>query len=284
MTFYVVKILFLEYISDMKLQEYIDELQKKGRLSFTLEEASKALEKSKGYLSTKIYDISPKGSLISPLKGFYIIIPFEHRALGCLPARDLVLLSMEHLKIPYYAGLLTAARYHGATHQRLRVFQVVTSKRMPKEWIFGDVWVRFIHKKDIHSTMTKDKVINTGYLPVSTPEETAKDVMTYYRQCGGLNHQATVLSELTEAIDTKKLVSLAKRSKGLFWVQRMGYILEHIDTFYEKDRDRVVAALERFLANQKLRYVPLAPEMPTKNKPRNKKWKIIENTTVESDV
>ena len=22
---------------------------------------------------------------------------------------------------------------------------------------------------------------------------------------------------------------------GLFWVQRMGYILEHIDTFYEND-------------------------------------------------
>ena len=106
--------------------------------------------------------------------------------------------------------------------------------------------------------------------------------MTYYRQCGGLNHQATVLSELTEAIDTKKLVSLAKRSKGLFWVQRMGYILEHIDTFYENDR--VVAALEKFLATQKLRYVPLAPEMPTKDKPRNKKWKIIENTTVESDI
>ena len=268
----------------MKLQEYIDELQKKGRLSFTLEEASKTLRKSKRYLSTKIYETSPKGRVISPLKGFYVIIPFEHRALGSLPARDLVLLSMEYLGVPYYVGLLTAAFYYGATHQRLRVFQVVTNKRMPKEWIFGDVWIKFIYKKDIHSTMIKNKTIDTGYLPVSTPEETAKDVMIYYRQCGGLNHQATVLAELAGAINTQKLISLAKKSGKLFWIQRMGYILDNIDTFYKKERDKVVHALEKFLVTQKLRYISLAPEMPTKNKPRNKKWKIIENTTVESDV
>lgn len=268
----------------MKLSKYIEDLQKKGKLSFTLEEASSALGKPKKYISNKIHELSPQGVLISPAKGLYIIVPLAHRTLGSLPARDLVVIAMKRLEIPYYAGLLTAASYHGATHQRVRVFQVVTSKRMPKKWVFGNVWIEFIYKKDISRTETEERTVYAGYLPISTPEETARDVMVYHDQCGGLNHQATVLSELTEAINAEKLISLAKRSKGFFWVQRMGYILEKIDTFYEKDRDRVVGALEKFLATQTLRYVPLAPEMPIKEKPRNKKWKIIENTTVASDI
>ncbi|MEM7361677.1 MAG: type IV toxin-antitoxin system AbiEi family antitoxin [Bacteroidota bacterium] len=268
----------------MKMQLFLEELEKYGTLSFTIKEACESLGKDKKYVSRMIHVFKKKGAIISPIKGFYIIIPLEHRLLGSLPPEELVVLSMRHLQIPYYAGLLTAAAYHGATHQRLRVFQVVTSNRISKEWIFGDVWISFIHKKDVSHVVVKNKKFENGYLPVSTPEETAKDVMTYYRQCGGLNHQATVLAELAGAINTRELVSLAKRSGKLFWVQRMGYILENIDTFYKKERDKVVYALEKFLSTQKLRYVPLAPEIPTKDKPRNKKWKIIENTTVESDV
>lgn len=268
----------------MKFSEYLKNLQKYSKLYFTLEEAAKATNSSKKLISAKIYHLIKKGHIISPFKGFYIIIPLDERNRGSLAPRELVVICMKHLKAPYYAGLLTAARHHGATHQATFVFQVVSSKRIKKEIISGDTRVQFIHKKDISDVGVKKTVLRSGYLPISTPEETAKDVIIYYRQCGGLNHQATVLSELTEAIDTKKLISLAKRSGKLFWVQRMGYILEHIDTFYEKERDRVVAALEKFLITQKLRYVALAPEMPTKDKPRNKKWKIIENTTVESDV
>ncbi len=268
----------------MILQEYIAKLQKRGKLSFTLQEAAYALSKPKKYISKKIHDLKNKGSLISPLKGFYVIIPLAYRALGSLPAKDLVVIIMKHLGIPYYAGLLTAAAYHGATHQRLRVFQVVTNKRMPKKLVFGGVWVEFVYKKEMNDVARNERVVYAGYLPVSTPEETVKDVMVYYKQCGGLNHQATVLSELTEAINVKKLVSLCKRSKSLYWIQRMGYVLENIDTFYAKERDRVVNALEQLLATKKLRYVPLAPELPTKGKPRNEKWKIIVNTTVESDI
>ena len=274
----------MSYFRDMKLSKYLNEIQKKRRLSFTLDELEKVFTGPKVNLRARIRQLKKQGAIISPLRGLYVIIPLEYRSLESLPARELVVVIMKHLDAPYYAGLLTAARHHGATHQALFVYQVVSSKRIKKELISGDTRIQFIYKKDISDVKTQKKVVRTGYLPISTPEETAKDVMTYYRQCGGLNHQATVLSELTEAIDTKKLVSLAKRSKSLFWAQRMGYILENIDTFYEKDRDSVVDALEKFLATQKLRYVPLAPEMPTKDKPRDKKWKIIKNTSVASDV
>ena len=268
----------------MKFHAFLKELQKKSRLHFTFEEAVKATKSSKGSLSAKIYHLKKKGTLISPFKGLYIIIPLAYKDVGSLNPKEVVTIAMEFLQAPYYVGLLTAARHHGATHQGLFVFQVVSSKRIKKEIISGDTSIQFIYKRDIAAVETKKQVVDAGYLPISTPEETAKDVITYYRQCGGLNHQATVLAELTAVLNSRKLVALAKRSGKFFWVQRMGYILEHIDTFYEKERDRVILSLEKFLQSQKLRYVPLAPEMPTKGKPHNRKWKIIENATVESDI
>jgi len=266
------------------MHSFLKKLEKQNRFYFTTSEAIKKTKVSKGNILSTVKYFKKKGRIFSPFKGFYIVIPLTEQLRGNFLPEDVVAMSMGYLQAPYYIGLLTAARYHGATHQATFVFHVVTSKRIKKEIIVGDVRIRFAYKKNIGTVETIKKLIRTGTMPVSSPEETAKDVMTYPRQCGGLNHQATVLSELTEAIDTKKLIALAKRSGSFFWIQRMGYILEHIDTFYEKDRDRIVGSLEKCIAQKKLRYVPLSPDMPTKNKPRNKKWHIIENTTIESDI
>lgn len=75
--------------------------------------------------------LQEKGSVASPYRGFHVVVPPEHQRLGCLPADPFVPQLMERLDIPYYAGLLTAARYHGAAHQQPRVFQVVVPKNRP---------------------------------------------------------------------------------------------------------------------------------------------------------
>lgn len=82
----------------MNLQSYIEDLEKEGRLSFTLEEASYALSQPKKYISNKIKNLKGKGVLVSPLKGFYVIIPLKRRSLGSLPARDLVVITMKKIR------------------------------------------------------------------------------------------------------------------------------------------------------------------------------------------
>ena len=268
----------------MNLPKYVESLQEKGRLYFTLDELVLFFKQPKSKIVAKLYFLKKKGRIVSTAQGFYIIIPIEDKFRGSLQPQDIIVLSMKHLKLPYYAALSTAATYHGAGHQAPQVFQVITNKRIRKPWIIGRIGIEFIYKKDIQSAKIEQLTVSTGHLKVSTPEQTAKDIMIYTDKIGGLNHQATILSELTESIKEKELISLAKKSKSLVWIQRIGYILEHIDTFYEKDRDRVVFALEKFLETKKLRYVPLAPELPKKNKPRNKKWHLIENTTIQSDI
>ncbi|MEM7174253.1 MAG: type IV toxin-antitoxin system AbiEi family antitoxin [Bacteroidota bacterium] len=268
----------------MQVSRYIAQLEAQGILYFTIHEAVKSLKISKEKLYQRLYHFKKKRIIVSPVQGLYVIVPIQHRAIGCMPPEELIVIVMKYLKVPFYAGLLTAAAYHGATHQRLRVFQVVSSKRFFRDIIIGDVWIEFIYKKDITSVAVAKKEMHAGYLPISTPEETAKDVMRFYKKCGGLNHQATVLAELTKAINPQKLIFLARKSDSIVWVQRMGYMLEVIETFYEKERDSLVAALAKFLAHQQPKYAPLAREIATKGKPRNRKWKIIENATIESDI
>jgi hypothetical protein len=66
--------------------------------------------------------------------------------------------------------------------------------------------------------------------------------------------------------------------------QRMGYILEHIDPVETEANQKIINALGEYLASKKLKYIPLAPEIPIVGYPHSKKWMIIENSTVESDI
>ena len=64
-------------------------------------------------------------------------------------------------------------------------------------------------------------------MPVSTPEATTFDLVRYAHLCGGLDHVATVLSELAEAIDATRLTTLAE-GEPVAHVQRVGWLLDHV--------------------------------------------------------
>jgi predicted transcriptional regulator of viral defense system len=131
---------------------------------------------------------------------------------------------MDHLGVDYYAALLTAAQYHGAAHQKPVVFQIITNKQLKKELEFGQVRIDCLYKKSLKDLPTQNITVSTGYLKVSSPELTALDLLMYSNKSGGLNHIATILSELVESIDSEKLIALAKQLGKDVWLQRLGYI------------------------------------------------------------
>jgi hypothetical protein len=63
--------------------------------------------------------------IASPAQGSYAIVPPEYFSFGCLPAEQFIPALMKRLNLPYYAGLLSAAQYHGAAHQRPQVGAIV---------------------------------------------------------------------------------------------------------------------------------------------------------------
>ncbi len=266
--------------------EYIKLVRANGAYTFTKQEAMAKLGITTNSFYCGVYNLKKKGDLVSPAKNFYVIIPPEYQKFGCLPADELVPLLMKHWDINYYVCLLSAALYHGASHQKPQIFQVITEKQL-KSLECGKIRIEFLYKKSLENLPLQKKVVKTGYLNISCPELTVMDLLIYLHQSGGLNHVATVLTELIESVDAEKMLKLVQSSKEKAWVQRLGYILEHINPIESENRDKLVKLLTNYLEKQKTTFVPLAAELPIQNltrDKRNKKWKVIENINIESDL
>ncbi len=133
---------------------------------------------------------------------------------------------MKRLDLAYYAGLLSAARFHGAAHQEPQEFQVFLAKNR-RSIQCGAVRVAFLAQKRLAEVPVQNFNTPRGTLLVSSPEATALDLVGYAHHVGGLSQVATVLSELAERIDPEKLAAAAQTA-SVAWAQRLGYLLEHL--------------------------------------------------------
>ena len=264
--------------------DYTDHLQSIGKNYFTFEEIIRDLKLSTGSAKSGLYRMKNEGILITPAKGLYIIVPPEHQSFGSIPAEELVPILMKYLQADYYVCLLSAAQYYGAAHQKPQRFQIVSTQRLKHPLNFGQVEIEIIYKKSIVGLPINDVVVKTGYLKIATPELTIMDLFLYPKRCGGLNHIATVLSELIESVNPDKLIKLAKQSKQNAWLQRLGYILEKIDPMDINKAKTIIQKLETYLPSRMRAFLPLTPEITRTNFPRSKKWMIIENSIIESDL
>lgn len=257
-------------------QKFIYGLTASGRYSFATEEAIRELGVSPVAARAALRRLRQKGELAMPYKGFYVIVPPEFRNIGCLPASHFIPDLMNHLGEKYYAGLLSAAEFAGAAHQRPQVFQVITAKNKPLI-ICGKVRVEFIARKNMEKIPTTDFKTPRGYLKISTPAATAFDLVGYPRHAAGLDNVATVLAELAEGIDGNDLHRIAELSP-IAWVQRLGYLLDLVGA---QDKTEALAA---YIAQKKPVVVALVRTMPRKGASRLARWRLLVNTKVEADL
>jgi predicted transcriptional regulator of viral defense system len=260
----------------MTAKSFITQMMAQGRYCFDTEEAGRALGSNPVAVRAALRRLREKGDLAVPYKGFYVILEPEYRVMGCLPASHFIPSLMEHIGEPYYAGLLSAAEYHGAAHQRPQVFQVVTVRNRPGI-LCGKVRVEFIARKNVGNVPVTDFKTPRGYLKVSTPEATAFDVVGYPRHAGGLDNVATVLTELAEKIDPQRLVNGAELSP-IAWAQRLGYLLDLAGSGQKAER------LAEYVASHNPGSTPLDPAAPLNKKDRSKRWRVFVNVTVETEA
>jgi predicted transcriptional regulator of viral defense system len=265
--------------------EYLDKLRMYGRRHFTFQEIIQDLHISENAAKTGLYRLKKANKIITPIKGLYVIVPPEHRPYGSIPAEELVPIIMQHLKVDYYVGLLSAGLFYGATHQKPARFQVITNKRIKHPLKFGDVVIELIYKDSLEGLPTKNFVVSTGYLKVATPELLAIDLFKYSNRAGGISHIATVLSELAPGIDENKLIELAEHLGEVGQIQRLGFVLEKIDVLEDEEKkQKIIDKLVEYLKNSDRPFVSLVPYISRTGHPRCKKWKIVENTDFESDL
>ena len=153
---------------------YVSDLAANGRYHFTSREAKAALGVSAAAAKLALIRLTKQKLVASPARGFYVILPPEYGALGCLPADQFIPALMKRLNL-YYTGLLSAAQYHGAAHQRPQQFQVfVARNRRPIQC--GAVRVAFMARKRLADVPVQPFNTPRGTLLVSTPEATAIDL------------------------------------------------------------------------------------------------------------
>ncbi len=90
----------------------------RGNYTFTHDEVAQAFpDMSAGSIARALTRVVSKGRIMSPLRGFYVIVPDEYVLRGAVP-QSFYLDDMVHqLGRKYYVALLSAASYHGASHQ-----------------------------------------------------------------------------------------------------------------------------------------------------------------------
>ncbi len=264
----------------IRLSVYLDSLQSKGRITFTNAEAIEVLGLSRIAFNRSAERLIKKKRLIHPARGFYVIVPAEHILAGAPPTSWFIDELMRFQEQSYYVGVLSAAALHGAAHQSPQEFQVITKSPL-RSIQFGRARVRFLTKKRIELTPIQRVRTPFGDIPISTPEATAFDVVQYVKKAGYLSNAATVLIELSEKIDSQKLVTAAEACGEITVAQRVGYLL---DTFVSTT---ITAPLHDWVERKATAFIALRPNWtpPSSNLvERNKKWRLIVNEKVEPDV
>lgn len=266
----------------MHLSDYILTLKEKGEFCFTSQQTLKILNISEDAFRMSLMRLRRKKIIITLHKRFHLIISPEYHSVGCLPPNHFISAYMKFLGLPYYVCLLSAAGYYGASHQKPQIFQVMTNKQL-RSIKCGKVVVQFIFKKDFHDIPINTFNVPTGYIKVSTLEITIMDLLKYQKRSGGINHIATVLTELIVNVNPRRLLQLANNDNEIAWVQKLGYILEQLDPIETEHWEKTIKLLKNFIKEKHPMYVPLVSN-GFGDGVKNTDWKVIVNYKIESDI
>ncbi len=262
---------------EARARAYVEGLLGRGRRTFTRAEAEQALGSSRAGTYQSLRRLQKDGWLAMPRRGFYLIVDPEHRQLGALPPTSWIDDLMRFHEVPYYVGLLSAAALHGAAHQQPQEFQIVAGSIL-RPLTVGRVRIRFFFRRQMALAVTEKVKTSSGYIPVSTPEMTAYDLVRYRKGAGSIDHVATVLSELAERMDPRRLLAIAKKGEEMPVVQRLGYLLERTE------HGDLSADLRKFVDKQKPKMVALEPRSSEDVSGRDHRWRVIVNTTIEVEA
>jgi predicted transcriptional regulator of viral defense system len=268
----------------LSLPSYMTGLQSAGRVVFTREEAVAALGVTpRGFLKAAERQ-QQRHALLNPRHGFYVVVPPHYHSWGAPPPSWYIDDLMQHEGHPYYVGLLKAAELHGATHQAVMEFQVVTDKRIPNIRA-GRSIVSFVYRKDMAriADAIEDHKTDTGRMKISSPELTALDLLRYAHVAGTIDSIATVLNDLATKMRPAPLAKLAPAFERTA-IQRLGYLLDHLN------HSECAAALHDLLQQSKpLPWVELEPngragnELSAKPLERNARWNVAARRLPELD-
>ncbi|MBM3611027.1 MAG: hypothetical protein FJX18_05855 [Alphaproteobacteria bacterium] len=264
---------------------HIERLESQGKLFVTRQELTGDKALSSSSLRVMVHRLKKAGRLVSLGGGCYLIVPHLYKKAGAPPIEWYLDDYMKFLKINYYAGLLTAAAYHGASHQAPQVYQVIVDKKR-KALKIGRSLILFIYKNPKsfkEQTSIQPLTSIDGTISISSPESTALDLLMYEKSATSLNNIATIIAELAPKLNQDTLKQLLEKIPPTY-SQRLGYILEKTSQD-QSITGPLLKTIKDSLKSKDVRYRLL--HSATKRSKTDKKdfnWHLVINTSLEFDT
>lgn len=262
----------------MSIRNWIHDREIRGRTTFCTGDVVQAFNaKSAKYLNKELSRLVNGGRVQSVYRGFYVIVPVQYQLKGVVPPTYYIDNLMQHVSKPYYVALLSAATFHGATHQRAMKTQVITvAPRIRKS--AKNLFLDWNYRQRIPENFLMRKKTECGTLLCSNPELTAIDLIQFSNHVGGLQRSATILDELMDSVDIKKMTGLAPFTT-VSTLQRLGYILE----FILQRQDDADSLFEILKAIGRWNSIRLSQEQTRRDVATSNRWHVNKNIDIELD-
>lgn len=212
-----------------RLDDMLDEFLAAGKSSFSKNEVLERTGMSSVSFNAAAARLMNKGRIEKPRSGFFVIVRPEDREVGPDPVLWVDAM-MSFLNLDYRISLLSAAAFHGASHQAGMVFQVVVPRQLPGIRL-GRRRVDFIYQKKMAFELVNEgnwlerMKGDAGFVKVAGVELTLLDCVKYVHRAGGLNNVAQIVKDLGAQASPTKLREIAK-GYGPAVSCRLGYLLE----------------------------------------------------------
>lgn len=265
--------------TSIKLIDYLEQLQAKGKLTFISTELPEKLNVTEDNIRKYLQRLKRKNKVFQIRREFWVIVPPEYQARGVIPMTWFVDDLMKFLKKDYYIALNSAAQLLGAAHQQPMEYCLMVKKTPLRKIRNNKIALKFVVKKDWSNEDVIQKQTEAGYINVSSSELTALDLVHYSYSAGGNNMVLTILSELIESIKPNKLYQTAKRYNNLPTIQRLGFM---IDRYI--GNEKISNALKKLVDENNARIIPFSVKHPVEGFEVNTAWQIIPNLELESDI
>ena len=264
------------------IARWIDELPKRGSYTFSLDDV---VAEFPGFTRARIHlELSrqaTKGKVQSVWRGFYAVVLHEFGLKGDVPPSEYIDQLMRYLGRSYYVALLSAASYHGSSHQSPQAYMVMVEGNTMRTSIKTGTRLSFFTKKSIPLQYTDNAVSRSGYITFSSKELTSLDLVAKMKDIGGPSRAAEVIDGLAdEGLNFGKVEPDFFSLEPTAHIQRLGYILDEVLGYSDIADELFAKTIDAGLRFKHTMLVPTASR-PNGDFSIHPKWRVAANKEVE---
>lgn len=271
----------------MRLSKFIDSQLARGQATFSQRAALAELGQTRVAFQSAAGRLTKQGRLVSPRRGFYLILRPEDQSFGAPDPSRWIDPLMKHLELDYRVSLLRAAAFHGSAHQAAMVFQVITRRQLRNIEI-GRQRVEFLYQapagfaESNRPEWLAQLKSEAGFAKVAGVELTLLDMCRYFHRAAGINGASQAVHDLGKKADPRILAKAATAYENSS-VRRLGYLLEHFGHNRQANALKTFGEKAKSYKDLDPAAKPIVPALRVSEE-KNPKWKLVINVPVEIDA